>query len=125
MGARLRGHDKKYAVSEPQTLNFKKSQLTGSDSSARSRLAALKKALNALVTIDINVAEVIDAYVEIDIYSQQHSDGAKNMGKNDLWIAACAKATGAALLTTDKDFDHLNPDLLSVEYVDPTSAFSS
>jgi predicted nucleic acid-binding protein len=125
MGARLRGHDKKYAVSEPQTLNFKKSQLTGSDSSARSRLAALKKALNALVTIDINVAEVIDAYVEIDIYSQQHSDGAKNMGKNDLWIAACAKASGAALLTTDKDFDHLNPDLLSVEYVDPTSAFSS
>ena len=44
------------------------------------------------------------------------------MGKNDLWIAACAKATGATLLTTDKDFDHLDTELLSVEYVDPESA---
>ena len=24
------------------------------------------------------------------------------MGKNDLWIAACAKASGAILLTTDR-----------------------
>ncbi|MBK8412679.1 MAG: hypothetical protein IPL19_32470 [Sandaracinaceae bacterium] len=53
------------------------------------KLAALQNALNALVTVDINVAEVIDAYVEIDVYSQQHPDGARNMGKNDLWIAAC------------------------------------
>jgi tRNA(fMet)-specific endonuclease VapC len=73
------------------------------------------------VTVDINVAEVIDAYVEIDVYSQQHPGGARNMGKNDLWIAACAKASGATLLTTDKDFDHLNPGMISVEYVDPAS----
>jgi tRNA(fMet)-specific endonuclease VapC len=44
------------------------------------------------------------------------------MGKNDLWIAACAKASGASLLTTDKDFDHLNGALLTVEYISPTSA---
>ena len=73
------------------------------------------------MTVDINVAEVIDAYVEIDVYSQQHPDGARNMGKNDLWIAACAKASGATLLTTDKDFDHLTPGMISVEYVDPAS----
>lgn len=85
------------------------------------KLAALQNALNALVTVDINVADVIDAYVEIDLYSQQHPDGARNMGKNDLWIAACAKASGATLLTTDKDFDHLNPAMIAVEYVDPTS----
>ena len=85
------------------------------------KLAALQNALNALVTVDINVAEVIDAYVEIDVYSQQHPDGARNMGKNDLWIAACAKASGATLLTTDKDFDHLTPGMISVEYVDPAS----
>jgi predicted nucleic acid-binding protein len=89
------------------------------------KLTALQGALDALVTVDVNVAEVIDAYVEIDIYSRQHPDGARNMGKNDLWIAACAKASGATLLTTDKDFDHLNPGLLTVKYIDPTSALPS
>lgn len=85
------------------------------------KLAALQSALDALVTIDVNVAEVIDAYVAIDVHSQQHPDEARNMGKNDLWIAACAKASGATLLTTDKDFNHLSPGLLSVEYIDPGS----
>lgn len=85
------------------------------------KLAVLRNALDALVTVDINIAEVIDAYVEIDLYSQRRPEGARNMGKNDLWIAACAKAAGATLLTTDKDFDHLDPDLLAVEYVDPGS----
>ena len=89
------------------------------------KLTALQGALDALVTVDVNVAEVIDAYVEIDLSSQQHPSGARNMGKNDLWIAACAKASGATLLTTDKDFDHLHPDLLPVKYIDPTSALPS
>jgi len=44
------------------------------------------------------------------------------MGKNDIWIAACAKASGATLLTTDRDFDRLNPHLLSVEYVAPEAS---
>ena len=82
---------------------------------------ALQSALDGLVTVDVHVAEVIDAYVEIDIYSQRHAAGARNMGKNDLWIAACAKASGATLLTTDKDFDHLSPGLLTVKYIDPSS----
>ena len=44
------------------------------------------------------------------------------MGKNDLWIAACAKATGAILLTTDNDFTHLIPDHLDGEVIDPAAA---
>jgi hypothetical protein len=32
------------------------------------------------------------------------------MGKNDLWIAACAAAADAFLLSTDDDFEHLIPD---------------
>jgi tRNA(fMet)-specific endonuclease VapC len=36
---------------------------------------------------------------------------------NDLWIAACAKAADATLLTTDRDFAHLSPALLDVEVV--------
>lgn len=83
------------------------------------KLVALQRALDALVTIDISIEEVVDAYVEIDIYSQKRPEGARNMGKNDLWIAACAKAAGAILLTTDKDFDHLNTNVIDVEYVDP------
>ena len=85
------------------------------------KLAALQTALDNLVTVDINHPDVLDAYVEIDTYSQEHPDGARNMGKNDLWIAACAKAAGATLLTTDKDFDHINEALLPVRYVAPDS----
>lgn len=95
--------------------------LAARNSWAEEKLAALQSALDSLVTIDISVIEVIDAYVEIDLLSQKRPGGARNMGKNDLWIAACAKASGATLLTTDKDFDHLGPETLTVEYVDPLS----
>jgi predicted nucleic acid-binding protein len=40
------------------------------------------------------------------------------MGKNDLWIAACARAAGAWLLTTDADFSHLIPQHLNGEIID-------
>ncbi len=99
--------------------------LAGRNGWGEAKLAVLQGALDALVTVDVNVAEVIDAYVEIDIFSQQMPGGARNMGKNDLWIAACAKASGATLLTTDRDFDHLDPDLLTVVYIDPSSAAAS
>ena len=89
---------------------------------SESRVAALTRALNALVTVDINITSVIDAYVEIDLFSQKYPEGARNMGKNDLWIAACAKAAGATLLTTDKDFEHLTPALLAVMTIDPAAA---
>ena len=39
------------------------------------------------------------------------------MGKNDLWIAATAYVTGATLLTTDADFDHLPQALFAHERV--------
>ena len=68
---------------------------------------------------------MLDAYVEIDLDSQNHADGARNMGKNDLWIAACAKAAGATLLTTDKDFNHLEETMVSVAFIAPESARSS
>ena len=37
------------------------------------------------------------------------------MGKNDLWIAASAVITNARILTTDGDFNHLDPDFISVD----------
>ncbi len=59
---------------------------------------------------------LIQNYVEIDTYSQGKNKqkplpknvSARNMGKNDLWIAATATSLQAHLLTTDKDFSHLD-----------------
>jgi len=86
------------------------------------KLDALQDALGNLVTVDVNHPDVLDAYVEIDLYSQEHPTGARNMGKNDLWIAACARAGGAELITTDKHFLHLDPAFLTVHYVDPKTS---
>jgi tRNA(fMet)-specific endonuclease VapC len=57
------------------------------------------------VTVDINDAQVIDAYARIDAQSQKPLG--RKMGKNDLWIAATTHVSGATLMTTDADFDHL------------------
>jgi tRNA(fMet)-specific endonuclease VapC len=96
--------------------------IAGRNGWGEAKLAALQNALDNLVTIDISHPVVLDAYVQIDLYSQSHPDGARNMGKNDLWIAACAKAASATLLTTDTDFDHLDTAFLAIEHVDPNSA---
>ena len=91
------------------------------------RLAILERLLAKFVLVDIMAEKVIDRYVQIDAYSQgkhpKHKSGfsARNMGKNDLWIAATASVTESTLLTTDKDFDHLSPGWLSLVRLDPTS----
>ena len=43
------------------------------------------------------------------------------MGKNDLWIAATAHASGAILLSTDGDFEHLDGILLKYKKIDQTA----
>ena len=58
-----------------------------------------------------------EAYARIDAYSQgklpmlplPKGMSARNMGKNDLWIAATALYFEVALHTRDNDFDHLLP----------------
>ena len=52
----------------------------------------------------------LQSLVVVDIHARQHPMGARHMGKNDLWIAACAAAADAFLLYTDDDFEHLIPD---------------
>lgn len=39
----------------------------------------------------------------------------RNMGKNDLWIAAAAALLGLKLITTDQDFNHLHRVFIEVE----------
>jgi predicted nucleic acid-binding protein len=38
-----------------------------------------------------------------------------------LWIAATAAVTKATLVTTDRDFDHLSPHLIDLQWVDLAS----
>ena len=87
------------------------------------RLKILDKIFTKLIITDINSGDVIDLYAEIDTYSQNKLDHkplgltARNMGKNDLWIAATAASIDGVLLTTDKDFEHLNNVYFTVQRI--------
>jgi len=80
---------------------------------------SIETMLNNLVCVDINHPKVIEAYVEIDLFSCEHPPGSITMGKNDLWIAASARAACAYLLTCDNDFKHLFGKLVDGEYIKP------
>lgn len=90
------------------------------------RKRQLKILTDKFLVVDINIKTIINRYAEIDAFSQNKlksrplSNSARNMGKNDLWIAATASVLDATLLTTDKDFDHLNKEFLNVVWLDPT-----
>jgi predicted nucleic acid-binding protein len=82
------------------------------------KINALKNLMQQLIVVDIEVGntDLIESYVSIDAFSQGKTaapngqmlgNSSRNMGKNDLWIAATAHALEAVLLTTDGDFDHL------------------
>ncbi len=66
--------------------------------------------------VPINRKKVFRTYAAIDAYSELLG---RPMGKNDVWIAASARVMKAILLTTDKDFDHLQPDFIIREWIDP------
>jgi len=81
------------------------------------RIARVRERLASLHTIPIENDDILEAYAAIDTAS--HATG-RDVGKNDLWIAATARALNIPLLTTDKDFDHLHPSWIAREWVDPT-----
>jgi tRNA(fMet)-specific endonuclease VapC len=66
--------------------------------------------------VPIERPEVLEAYATIDAYTESI---ARPTGKNDIWIAAATYITGARLITTDKDFDHLQPSFFSRDWIDP------
>lgn len=89
--------------------------------SLRSQWGVRKTAFLESILVAFPVAEVsvplakiyarIDAYSQGKLFAQPLPAGmsARNMGKNDLWIAATALYFDVELHTTDKDFDHLAP----------------
>ena len=82
----------------------------------------LQSLLNEIVWLDINHPDILDAYGEVDHTSRLQG---RKLGKNDAWIAATAKVTGATLLTTDPDFNHLQGSYLNRIWIDPATSKST
>lgn len=73
------------------------------------------------VIVPVTQGRLVTAYGEIDHYTDNVHKPARPMGKNDLWVAATAHVTGATLLTSDGDFDHLAPEFFNLVRVDAKS----
>jgi len=88
------------------------------------KIEQLAELIRELVIVDINADDIIQKYSVIDAYSQGRyhqipsSITSRNMGKNDLWIAATASATQSTLITTDADFNHLKDIFLKLIFID-------
>ena len=86
----------------------------------KSKVQKLTDLLNEIAIIDISDDKIVEAYAIIDAFSQNKysliklSDSARNMGKNDLWIAAISKVFKFQLITTDGDFDHLDDIMIDL-----------
>ena len=97
-------------VSRGEILSFAKRNRWGDR-----KMERLGNFLSNIKITPISSEGVHEAYADIDAYSQSNHPTlslpqgmtARNMGKNDLWIAATAHILRATLVTTDKDFDHL------------------
>lgn len=82
------------------------------------KIKLLDELLENYIVADIHSKDVIKMYAQIDAFSQgrlktmQSNFSARNMGKNDIWIAAVSTILNAILITTDGDFDHLAPNFL-------------
>ena len=85
------------------------------------RTRRIEDLLTHMTVVPITNDKIIQNYAHIDAYSQcklpNTSFSARNMGKNDLWIAATAASFNLRLLTTDRDFDHLT-DRIDLRYLD-------
>ncbi len=108
-------------VSIGETRSFAKQGSWGND-----KTRDLINFIGKLQPIPIKGPDVQDAYIEIDTYSQnKHKSrtlppkySARNMGKNDLWIAAAAHAKSFDLISTDADFQHLDGVFFNFIYID-------
>ncbi|HEY2722397.1 MAG TPA: type II toxin-antitoxin system VapC family toxin [Chitinophagaceae bacterium] len=85
-------------------------------------------ALDKINIVELN-ENLANTYAEIDAFSQRKNPAygeysfptPRNMGKNDLWIAATAALLGLKLVTTDADFNHLNGVFIEVQHLKPES----
>lgn len=91
-----------------------------------SRTSRMQSIIDGMTVSGIHYTELIEAYGDIDRFSSgkikvevtKGKFSSRNMGKNDIWIAATAKAFDLTLVTTDKDFMHLHNEIIDVLYID-------
>lgn len=82
--------------------------------------------VNTLEVLPVYPDVIRKSYAKIDAYSKNRHKSlrlpkhfsARNMGKNDLWIAATAAVNNIPLLSTDRDFEHLDGVFLDFTYID-------
>lgn len=102
------------SVTKGELLSFVKQRKWGEQ-----KIKLLDNFLKSIVFIDVNFNsdDLQSAYANIDAYSKRkiNSPDGKllngssiKMGKNDLWISATSYVLNAPLITTDKDFNHLD-----------------
>ena len=95
------------------------------------RLNQIETLTQDFTFIDLNIESIVKRYGEIDAFSQgklkdrplpiisgQVRTTARNMGKNDLWLAATASILNLTLMTTDQDFTHLSGVFLNLVTLD-------
>lgn len=80
------------------------------------KLDRMEFALSFFKVQDILDDATIRMYATLDSFCESVG---QSLGKNDLWIAATTVITGATLVTTDRDFDRLAPQLLTRDWIDP------
>ncbi len=98
----------------------------------KKKIASLRESLKRFQTIPIENSDILNAYVQISAYSRNRHKSLRlpkkfpviNMGKNDLWIAATAAAGQLPLITTDKDFLHLDGKFINLIYLDQDKYFN-
>jgi tRNA(fMet)-specific endonuclease VapC len=126
--------ERRYALSQPPNVSLVSVVTKGEIYSlaiqfnwGEQKKQALDNLHRRVPVVDINTDRIIQRYAEVDAYSQGKDRtkplpsgmSSRNMGKNDIWIAATASVVNAILMTTDTDFDHLNGVFLNVVYIDP------
>ena len=94
----------------------------------RQNRTRMDSVLKELPVLPIKEPDILTAYALIDAWSSGRKvtapggasppKPAVKMGKNDLWVAATAHASGAILLSTDGDFEHLDGVWFRYEPVD-------
>jgi len=88
------------------------------------KIKAMRDLCQQLTVVPIEHWQIVEKYAEIDVFSQKECGSARNMGKNDLWIAVIAAVTRAYLITTDMDFDHLAGIKINCVKIDPETGMT-
>jgi predicted nucleic acid-binding protein len=88
------------------------------------KLKLVQHLIDKLVIVELNYQEVIDNYIEVEQYNKNIHPTKKRkgshikMGKNDVWIAATTMATDSKLITSDRDFEHLDGEFFDVLFIE-------